>query len=72
MTSDLGDLTEQDTKNVAFDQMTEALERLLKDTDPEQRIKVLRVLDMWQNPYILDLEEVLKQGLDLENTKKSP
>ena len=49
-----------------------AIEQILKTTDRETQLKVFKALMRYQNIDGLDLEKVLKQELDLENTKESP
>ena len=54
------------------DELIKDLEKILKTTDRETQIKILRALMRYQNIDGLDLEEVLEQELDRENTKESP
>ena len=54
------------------DELIEAIEQELKATDRETQLKVFRALMRYQNIDGLDLEEVLEQELDRENTKESP
>ena len=54
------------------DELTKGLEQILKNADRETQLKVFRALMRYQNIDSLDLEEVLDQELDRENTKKSP
>ena len=72
MTIDLDKLSEQDIKNMTSDELNEALEQVLKATDREIQLKVLRAIMRYQNIDGLDLEEILEQEFDLENTKESP
>ncbi len=51
------------------DELIEAIEQELKATDRETQLKVFRALMRYQNIDGLDLEEVLDQELDRENTK---
>jgi len=51
--------------NMTSDELTKAFEQILKDTDRETQLKVLRVLMRYQNIDGLDLEEVLGRELDL-------
>jgi len=54
------------------DELINEIEQILKATDRETQIKILRALMRYQNVDGLDLEEVLEQELDRENTKESP
>ena len=54
------------------DELTKALEQILKAADRETQLKVFRALMKYQNIDGLDLEEALEQELDRENTKESP
>ena len=54
------------------DELIKAIEQILKVTDRETQLKLYRALMRYQNIDGLDLEEVLEQELDLENTKESP
>ena len=65
MTIDLDKLTEQDIKNMTSDELNEALEQVLKATDRETQLKVLRAIMRYQNIDGLDLKEVLERTLDL-------
>jgi hypothetical protein len=72
MAIDLEKLTEQYVKNMTPDELTKALEKILKTADRETQLKVFRALMRYQNIDGLDLEEVLEQELDRGNTKESP
>ena len=48
-----------------------AIEEILKDMDVDTQRRLFKALMRYQNIDGLDLEEVLEQELDLENTKKS-
>ncbi len=72
MTIDLDKLSEQDIKNMTSHELIKDIEKILKTTDRETQLKVLRALMRYQNIDGLDLEEVLEQELDLDNTKESP
>ena len=72
MDIDLEKLTEQEIKNMTSDELTKALEQILKTTDRETQLKVLRAIMRYQNIDGLDLEEALEQELDRGNTKESP
>ena len=72
MDIDIEKMTEQDIKNMSSNELTKAIEQVLKTTDRETQLKVLRALMMYQNIDGLNLEEVLEQELDRENTKESP
>ena len=65
MTVDLEKLAEQDIKNLASDELNKVIEEILRTTDRETQIKALRALMKYQNVDGLDLEEVLKQELEL-------
>ena len=54
------------------DKLIKEIEQILKATDRETQIKILRAIMRYQNIDGLDLEEVLEQELDRENTKESP
>ena len=54
------------------DELIKAIEQILKVTDRETQLKLYRALMRYQNIDGLDLEEVLEQELDRENTKESP
>jgi hypothetical protein len=54
------------------DELINEIEQILKATDRETQIKILRALMRYQNIDGLDLEDVLKQELDMEDTKESP
>ena len=54
------------------DKLIKEIERILKSTDRETQLKVFRALMRYQNIDGLDLEEVLEQELNRENTKESP
>ncbi len=54
------------------EELIQEIEQILKSTDREIQIKILRALIRYQNIDGLDLEEALEQELDLENTKESP
>ena len=49
------------------DEVTKALEKILKATDGETQINMLRVLMRYQNIDGLDLEEILEKELDQLN-----
>ena len=66
------ELAKLELKKMASDELTKELEKILKTTDRETQLKVFRALMRYQNIDGLDLEEVLEQELDLENTKESP
>ena len=66
------ELAKLELKKMASDELNKELEQILKNTDRETQLKVFRALMRYQNIDGLDLEEVLEQELDLENTKKSP
>ena len=72
MTIDLDKLSEQDINNMSSNELIKDLEHILKTTDRETQLKVFRALMRYQNIDGLDLEEVLEQELDRENTKESP
>ena len=48
-----------DFDNMTSDEVTKAFEKILKATDGETQIKMLRVLMRYQNIDGLDLEEIL-------------
>ena len=52
---------------MASDEVTKELEQILKNTDRETHLKVLRALMRYQNIDGLDLEEVLEQELQLQD-----
>ena len=52
---------------MASDELTKELEQILKATDRETQIKILRALMRYQNIDGLDLEDVLKQELELKD-----
>ena len=52
---------------MASDEVTKELEQILKNTDRETQLKVLRALMRYQNIDGLDLEEVLEQELQLQD-----
>jgi len=52
---------------MASDELTKELEQILKNTDRETQLKVLRALMRYQNIDGLDLEEVLEQELQLQD-----
>ncbi len=54
------------------EELIQEIEQILKSTDREIQIKILRALIRYQNIDGLDLEEVLGQELELENSKESP
>jgi len=54
------------------DKLIKEIEQILNATDRETQLKVFRALMRYQNIDGLDLEEVLEQELDRENTKESP
>ena len=66
------ELAKLELKKMASDELTKELEQILKSTDRETQLKVFRALMRYQNIDGLDLEEVLDQELDRENTKESP
>ena len=66
------ELGKLELKIMASDEVTKALEQILKNTDRETQLKVFRALMRYQNIDGLDLEEVLGQELNRENTKESP
>ena len=66
------ELVKLELKKMASDELIKEIERILKSTDRETQLKVFRALMRYQNIDGLDLEEVLEQQLDLENTKESP
>lgn len=49
MTIGLDKLSEQDIKNMPPDELTETLERILKATNRETQLKVLRAIMRYQN-----------------------
>ena len=51
--------------NMTSEELTKALEQVLKATDRETQLKVLRALMRYQNIDGLDLEEALEQELKL-------
>ena len=57
---------------MTLDELIKAIEQILKVTDRETQLKLYRALMRYQNIDGLDLEEVLEQELDRENTKESP
>jgi len=57
---------------MASDELLKELEQILKATDRETQLKVLRAIMRYQNIDSLDLEDALEQELDRENTKESP
>jgi hypothetical protein len=61
-----------DPDKITSNELTKALDQILKTADRETQLKVLRAIMQYQNIDGLDLEEVLEQELDLENTKESP
>ncbi len=72
MDIDLEKITEQDIKNMTPDELTKAIEKILKTTDRETQLKVFRALMRYQNIDGPDLEKALEQELDRGNTKESP
>ena len=50
---------------MTLDELNEAIEHVLKTTDRETQIKVLRALMKYQNIDGLDLKETLEQELEL-------
>ena len=66
------ELVKLELKKMASDELIEAIERILKASDRETQLKVLRAIMRYQNIDGLDLEEVLEQELDLGSTKESP
>ena len=54
------------------EELIQEIEQILKSTDREIQIKILRALIRYQNIDGLDLEEVLGQELELENQRKAP
>ena len=64
MTIDLDKLSEQDIKNMTSDELSEALELILKASDRETQLKLLRAIMRYQNIDGLDLEEILEQELE--------
>ena len=66
------ELAKLELKKMASDELTKELEQILKSTDRETQLKVFRAIMRYQNIDGLDLEEVLEQELDRENTKESP
>jgi len=66
------ELAKLELKKMASDELTKELEQILKSTDRETQLKVFRALMRYQNIDGLDLEEVLEQELNRENTKESP
>ncbi len=66
------ELVKLELKKMASDELTKELEQILKSTDQETQLKVFRALMRYQNIDGLDLEKVLEQELNWENTKESP
>ena len=60
-------MAEQGINNMTSDEVTKALEKILKATDGETQINMLRVLMRYQNIDGLDLEEILEKELDQLN-----
>ena len=54
------------------DELIEEIQRILKASDRETQLKVLRAIMRYQNIDGLDLEEAPDQELNRENTKESP
>jgi len=61
-----------DPDKMTSNELIKKLEQILKNTDRETQLKVLRAIMRYQNIDGLDLEEVLDQELDRENTKENP
>jgi len=61
-----------DPDKMTSNELIKKLEQILKNTDRETQLKVFRALMKYQNIDGLDLEEVLDQELDRENTKENP
>ena len=53
-----------DLNNMTADELNKALEQILKTTDRENQIKVLRALMRYRNIDGLDLEKVLETELE--------
>ena len=64
--------TSMELNKMTSDELIKELEQILKATDRETQLKVFRALMRYQNIDGLDLEEVLEQELNRENTKESP
>ena len=60
-------MAEPGINNMTSDEMTKSLEKILKATDGETQIKMLRVLMRYQYIDGLDLEEILENELDQLN-----
>ena len=61
-----------DPDKMTSNELIKELEQIFKTTDRETQLKVFRAIMRYQNIDGLDLEEVLEQELDLENTKENP